>query len=176
MQSVNKRKLFIICTVITIGSNYALDKLTKILAVGFLKGKPPVSFFNDVMVFTYAENTGAFLSFGSSFNIVLKTIIMLVIPVAVCLFGMYWCMLKEKYISRCIILSTVIGGGLGNLIDRIIHNFTVVDFLNFGIGNLRTGVLNVADLSVTFGVIVFVIVDFFLNKREQKELNQEKIK
>jgi signal peptidase II len=92
---------------------------------------------------------------------------MLIIPMAVCLFGIYWCMLQEKYISRCIILSTIIGGGLGNLIDRIIHNFTVVDFLNFGIGSLRTGVLNIADLSVTFGVILFVIFDFLLTKNEK---------
>ena len=54
-------------------------------------------------------------------------------------------------------LVTIIGGGLGNLIDRLSNNFRVVDFINFGIGNVRTGILNVADMSVTFGVIILAI-------------------
>lgn len=169
--NIQKRKRFILISSLVLIINYVLDKGTKLLAIAFLRGKPPISFLNDLIVLTYAENTGAFLSFGSSFNIVLKSIIMLIIPMAVCLFGIYWCMLKEKYMSRCIILSTIIGGGLGNLIDRIIHNFTVVDFLNFGIGKLRTGVLNIADLSVTFGVIIFVLFDYFLHKKDTQTLN-----
>lgn len=171
MKSIINRKKYIIISILVLLGNYILDKASKLLAIAFLKGKPAISFLNDFVVFTYAENTGAFLSFGSSFNFVIKTIVMLIIPMAVCLFGIFWCMFKEKYISRCIILSTIIGGGLGNLIDRIIHNFTVVDFLNFGIGSLRTGVLNIADLSVTFGVILFVIFDYFLTKKENKKIN-----
>ena len=165
-KSIFQRRKFIVISIVVILANYLLDKVTKLLAINYLQHKVPISFFNDLVVLTYAENTGAFLSFGSNFNSVLKAIVMLVLPMAVCLFGIFWCMIKEKYISRCIILSTIIGGGVGNLIDRIIHNFTVVDFLNFGIGNLRTGVLNVADLSVTFGVILFVIFDYLINKKE----------
>ena len=55
--------------------------------------------------------------------------------------------------------SSVIAGGLGNLLDRLFNGFRVIDFMNFGIGNLRTGILNVADLSITFGVIIFIIYD-----------------
>ena len=51
--------------------------------------------------------------------------------------------------------------GLGNLLDRLFNGFRVIDFMNFGIGNLRTGILNVADLSITFGVIIFIIYDLF---------------
>ena len=54
-------------------------------------------------------------------------------------------------------MVTIIGGGLGNLIDRLSNDFRVVDFINFGIGNVRTGILNVADMSVTFGVIFLAI-------------------
>ena len=53
-------------------------------------------------------------------------------------------------------LSFVAGGGLSNLIDRASRQGRVVDFLNFGIGNLRTGILNVADIFITFGALYVV--------------------
>ena len=43
----------------------------------------------------------------------------------------------------------------------------VIDFLNFGIGGLRTGILNVADLSVTFGALAFILMQFFAEKNKQ---------
>jgi lipoprotein signal peptidase len=52
-----------------------------------------------------------------------------------------------------IILASIIDSGLGNLIDRSFNNFRVVDFINFGIGNSRTEILNVGDMFVTFGVL-----------------------
>ena len=55
------------------------------------------------------------------------------------------------------IIVSIIGGGLGNLIDRLSNNFRVVDFLNFGIGSLRTGILNIADMSVTIGVLFLAV-------------------
>lgn len=163
--SFTNRKKYILLATVTILLNYSLDQLGKFLANKLLKGEPPLSFLGNFFVLTYAENSGAFLGLGSSFNIIAKYIIMIILPLGVCLYGIYWCFFKEKMIAKCIILSTIIGGGLGNLIDRIIHNFTVIDFLNFGIGNLRTGVLNIADISVTFGVILFVIYDFYYYPR-----------
>ena len=66
-------------------------------------------------------------------------------------------MLKEEDTKRIIYLSCIIGGGLGNLADRLFNNFMVIDFLNFGVWNLRTGILNCADLSVTFGAILLLL-------------------
>ena len=101
---------------------------------------------------------------------------LLVIPILVCFWGLYWCLFKEKDTFRCILFSSVIAGGLGNLLDRLFNGFRVIDFMNFGIGNLRTGILNVADLSITFGVIIFIIYDIFFAEdkllADKKETSQ----
>jgi signal peptidase II len=54
-------------------------------------------------------------------------------------------------------VSLVFAGGVGNLIDRIIHNGFVVDFINIGIGPIRTGIFNVADVAVMGGSILLCL-------------------
>lgn len=146
-------------------ANLAIDRITKILAFEHLKGKAPLSFLWDTMILTYAENSGAFLSMGSHWPFYIKYTVLLILPIAVCLYGIYWCLFKEKNRIRGILIMTILGGGLSNLVDRLMNNFLVTDFLNFGIGSIRTGVLNVADLSVTFGAIILLIHEF---KRESQ--------
>ena len=160
----SKRKKMIWVTIISFVINFGLDRLTKILAVEFLKGNPPKSFLGGIFKLIYAENTGAFLSMGANFPIVLKYILLAIIPILVCFWGLYWCLFKEKDTFRCILFTSVIAGGLGNLLDRLFNGFSVIDFMNFGIGNLRTGILNVADLSITFGVLIFIVYDIFFAK------------
>jgi signal peptidase II len=53
-------------------------------------------------------------------------------------------------------MAAVVAGGAGNLVDRIWFQGGVVDFLNVGFGNLRTGIFNVADMYITCAV-VFVL-------------------
>ena len=57
-------------------------------------------------------------------------------------------------------LSLVVGGGFGNLADRIFNEGRVIDFMNIGIGSLRTGVFNVADIALSFGIVWFLAVSF----------------
>ncbi len=51
-------------------------------------------------------------------------------------------------------LSLFCGGGLGNLADRLIHDGYVTDFLNIGLGPLRTGIFNVADVALMAGCLL----------------------
>ena len=51
----------------------------------------------------------------------------------------------------------MMGGGVGNLIDRIFNDGAVVDFLNIGIGSVRTGIFNVADMSIMLGLVLFLL-------------------
>lgn len=148
-----KHKKQIVLTIIVLFSNYSLDRITKLLAIEFLKGKETISLFYNTVIFKYAENSGAFLSVGSDWPDIIKYLILLIIPTLICFYGLYYCAFKVTESKLLIILVCIIGGGLGNLIDRIFNDFRVVDFINFGIGNLRTGILNVADMSVTFGVL-----------------------
>ena len=54
------------------------------------------------------------------------------------------------------------------MVDRLFNDFKVIDFMNFGIGGLRTGILNAADLSVTFGVIVLFIFEIKTTVQREK--------
>jgi signal peptidase II len=63
---------------------------------------------------------------------------------------------KSGAFSVVLAVSLFIAGGVGNLIDRIMHNGSVVDFLNVGIGPLRTGIFNFADVFVMGGSMLLL--------------------
>ena len=54
-------------------------------------------------------------------------------------------------------MALVVGGGLGNLVDRVMREGAVVDFLNVGIGPVRTGIFNMADVFIVAGVSFLVL-------------------
>jgi signal peptidase II len=72
--------------------------------------------------------------------------------------------LSREYVA-C--LALVCAGGLSNLIDRIAYGGRVVDFLNVGMGPLRTGIFNVADMAITGGALL-LLIDSFRRKPEMK--------
>ena len=146
-------------------TNYILDRATKLLAFEFLRGKGEIPVIGNYFTLIYTENGGAFLSMGTTWNPYVKYVILLIIPIIICLLLFYYILAKEKYLRKIVIMGSIIGGGLGNLVDRLFNGFKVIDFLNFGIGNIRTGVLNVADLSVTFGIIILLLSEMYVRKQ-----------
>ena len=130
------------------------DQVTKHLAEQSLINSGIISLFKDGFRLQYAENPGAFLSLGAQipeqWRYGLFTIAMgifLIILVSYLLFS------KGLNQTESVSLALVAGGGIGNLIDRLIHHGRVVDFLNLGIGQVRTGIFNFADIAITLGVI-----------------------
>jgi len=164
------RRKQISLTIIVLTINYGLDRITKIFAESYLQGRETISYFYNTIVLEYAENRGAFLSVGSDWPDTIKYITLLIIPILGCLYGLYYCAFKLKDRTQLIAVVSIIGGGLGNLIDRLFNDFSVIDFLNFGIGSVRTGILNVADMSVTFGVIYLLFYQFRSKKEEQPQI------
>ena len=165
MGNTDRKKQILLCIVVAV-INIAADRITKLVAVEFLKNKNPIELLNRIVVIGYTENTGAFLSFGRGWPEVLKYILLLYIPIAICLSVFIYCLFIEKDKIRTILLMSIISGGIGNLVDRLLNKFSVIDFLNFGIGSLRTGILNVADLSITFGAITLIIYEIVSNRRK----------
>ncbi len=55
-------------------------------------------------------------------------------------------------------LSMILSGGASNLYDRILNNGAVIDFLNIGLGSIRTGVFNIADIVIVVGVLMFILL------------------
>ena len=65
---------------------------------------------------------------------------------------------RHESISVVVAVAFILAGGIGNQIDRISNHGLVTDFINLGIGPLRTGVFNVADMAVTFGGIAIALM------------------
>ena len=157
-----KRAIFVL---VLISIFIFLDQFTKYIAYSKLYGRGQLSFFFDTFRLVYAENTGAFLSFGSNFPYPWNFILFILVPI-IFLIGILWYVIfteKAPPIER-IALILIAGGGISNLIDRILRNHYVVDFMNFGIGPVRTGILNVADMFITGGFIVLLILS--INKKK----------
>lgn len=147
-------------------ANAALDRVTKLMAVAWLKDSAPVAFLRDTVVLYYTENSGAFLSLGSNWPPALKYAFLLAVPIAVCVAGFVYCCVAETDLTRALLIVTVLAGGMCNLFDRVTNDFRVIDFMNFGIGPLRTGVLNVADLSVTFGALFLILHEWKTTRKQ----------
>jgi signal peptidase II len=152
------RWVFVIAAAVTFAVNWGADRVTKALAVSLLQGRDPVSFLGDLVVLKFTVNTGAFLSLGQAWPEPLKMAVLLALPVLVCGAALVWAVAGEKSLVRSVLIVTIAAGGVGNLGDRLFNHFQVIDFLNFGVGPLRTGILNVADLSVTFGVLAYLLL------------------
>jgi signal peptidase II len=156
---LRERKKYIIVAVGTALINYLVDWLTKYLALTFLKGNEPISYFDDMVILTFAENGGAFLGLGADWSVYVKYAVLLIVPMAICISALFYLMFKEKDMKRAALISCIVGGGMGNLIDRLCNDFKAIDFLNFGVLDIRTGILNTADLSITFGAIILLIYE-----------------
>lgn len=63
-------------------------------------------------------------------------------------------------------LTLVLGGAIGNLVDRIYHGY-VIDFLDFYIGHKHWPAFNVADIAISIGVVALIALSFFDKKKER---------
>ncbi len=143
------------------------DQTTKRVAEQTLKGSAVLSMLNDTVRLLYVENTGAFLGFGSWFPAKLKFWTFLIMPI-VMLTGMLLFGLYSRRMTRLqlLFLMLAVGGGLSNLIDRVFLGGKVTDFLNMGIGSLRTGIFNIADVAIMFGMFGLVMTQSWAAPRE----------
>ena len=146
------RVLLAAALVATIGC----DRVTKRLATEALAGGPDRTFLADTIRLGYAENRGGFLGLGSNFPPALRTAIFTG-GTGLALVGLAFAALRFRWQGLTLAgVGLFVAGGLSNWIDRLVHGH-VVDFLNVGIGPLRTGVFNVADVAIMIGMALLVI-------------------
>jgi signal peptidase II len=143
------------------------DQATKALARETLSGRPPISLLGGVIHLEHAENLGAFMSLGARLPAQARFLLGVVFSGAMLIVALVFA-LRAHDISRAqlICLAFFIGGGIGNLIDRIWNNGAVTDFVMFSAGPLRTGILNLADIGITFGAVAFMLLSFFERQGE----------
>lgn len=134
------------------------DQVTKVIARDQLASSPPVSLLNGVIRLVYSQNSGAFLSLGAQLPASLRFLFFVVFAGGV-LAALVAFILREEKVSLLLLtgLSLLACGGIGNLIDRILHHGDVVDFMILQVGSLHTGIFNVADLAIVAGVCVVLL-------------------
>lgn len=167
---MSSKKRFGLVTLILFIS-IVLDQGTKKMASQMLMGHAPISYWSNFFRLDYVENPGAFLSLGGTLSPEVRFWV-LNIAVSIFLLVLLYSVLTNRAMSlfNTVCLSLVLGGGISNLIDRFFrHNGQVIDFMNMGIGSLRTGVFNVADVFIMFGIIAYALTTLVSPQAESEE-------
>lgn len=143
----------------------ALDQIVKAIVVHSLMALTTVPIIPNVFHLTYIENTGAAFSIlsGRSTLLIITTLALL----AMLFFWLYELPKTRQYMRLNTAIAFVIGGALGNLIDRIHYGY-VVDFFDFRL--IGFAIFNVADVFVCVGcalIIIDVIKNDFNKKPDQ---------
>lgn len=152
---------------IAVSSFVGCDQVTKNLAKTHLMDGHIVSYLNNTFVLKYAENTGAFLSMGNELSDTVSFWIFIALPIIflIGLFVFVLLKLRELSLMKLLGFALILAGGMGNVIDRILYDRHVTDFMILGIQNVRTGIFNFADLFVSVGAVTLLL--FYRTKKEE---------
>ncbi len=142
---------FVLC------SSVGCDQVTKEVAREALQFEAPRLLLNDSVLFLYAENPGVAFSIGATLPARAREVL-LIFGVGIILLGMSIYLFGQRNVTPVYLLgaSLVVGGGLGNLLDRIFNDGHVIDFVMIRLGIFRTAIFNVADVLILTGVALLL--------------------
>ncbi len=163
---LSRRSLFIILTIIL---TIAVDQISKILVRTYVIPSQKSEIIGQYFTLHNVENVGAFLGMGSDLSPLLKLVLLLIFPIVVLGFVTYH-IFKDHTLDKLSIFAfaSIIGGGIANVFDRIAYG-SVTDFFHINLGGVfRTGIFNMADLSVTTGMVLLLLVSF---KKKKEPIN-----
>jgi signal peptidase II len=144
--------------IVLVGTTIGCDRVTKHLASTTLAGAPPRSLLADTVRLDYTENTGGFLSLGAELPVAARTALFTVVTGLSLLVMIVMAIQSRRSVWSLIGLSLFIAGGASNWLDRLAFG-RVVDFINVGFGPVRTGIFNVADVTIMFGAGLLILTE-----------------
>lgn len=134
------------------------DQALKQVARTTLDGSPAISLAADAVRFELVSNPGSFLGLGAGLPPGLRGLIFLaLVPLALVVLCAVLLRRGLDFKHQLVGLALVAGGGLGNWLDRLLHGGAVTDFVSVGLGPVRSGIFNLADLAVILGAILVAI-------------------
>ena len=170
MQRMWRLSLVVLILVACVGC----DRAAKAIAKEELGSSPPISLWNDSVRFEYTENSGAFLGLGSRLPSQVRFVLLVLFAGAgLVLTLVYLVRMPSPDWLPLVGLSLLSGGGIGNLIDRILNQGAVTDFVSIGWGPLRTGVFNLADVAIVAGVIALFLWSALEGRKGQATTGDE---
>ena len=141
---------------------FAFDRITKLYVISENEKSLSAELFESkyLNIFLIWNEGVAFglLSFNESFGYNLVTII-----IAIVIIVLIAMLLNAKKLKRLALLC-VIGGAFGNFYDRVVFN-AVPDFIDFHFGEFHWFIFNIADIFITVGILLLLIVDIFFKKQ-----------
>ena len=156
---MSKKKIIDLIFVIFI---FSIDRLSKLLVIKSAEANGEVNFsVTSFLNFNLIWNEGiafGLLSFNDKFYYNLITLLIAVITSII-----IWLANKSKGVEKLGFLM-IVGGSLGNLFDRIFYS-SVPDFIDISINNFHWFIFNVADIFITIGVILLIILEFFKKEK-----------
>lgn len=152
--------------VLVLAGSVAVDQVTKEIATPALKDKGAFIYLGDLFRLQWAQNEGAFLSLGGNLPPSARYWL-LTVGVGLLLLGITGYTLKTAKLDAWQVAgyALIVGGGGSNWFDRARFDGKVVDFMNMGIGTLRTGIFNVADLWILVGIGVLMVHGWIQEKK-----------
>ena len=166
---MNARLVRTLSIILLIAANIGCDQVSKNMAREQIEYREHIEVVGKMLSLTKVENTGAFLGMGSNFPDWVKSILLLGLP-ALVMIGIFVYLLVKPELNKITVtgLTFIVGGGIGNLYDRILYG-QVTDFLHMDFGGVfRTGIFNMADVSVMVGTGL-ILLDGFKKKPKDKE-------
>jgi len=158
--------------VIIILANIAADQVTKKMTRDRIEYNETIEVIGEYLILTKVENEGAFLGMGSSLSPTMRKVLLLILPAAVMIALLVY-LIRNKEITRMsmIALSFIVGGGIGNIYDRIVYG-SVTDMVFIDLQFAHTGIFNLADVSVMIGTGLILLEQFLPKKKEEPELGE----
>ena len=129
-----------------------IDQISKLLVVNLLTKTDSIAIIKNFFYLTYINNDGAAFSILVGKRILLILVAILVIIILIRYIKKNNIQNKLEIIS----LALIIGGSLGNLMDRVVRGY-VIDFLDFKIFNYNFPIFNLADTFIVIGVILLLL-------------------
>ncbi len=168
-----KRILRTLTIIAVLCCNIGCDQASKKIVRQTVEYNEQISLINHFLTLTKVENTGAFLSVGHSLPRVVRIVLLNLLPLLVLGFAFIYLLTKKNLPNRIMMgLCFIIGGGVGNIYDRIVYG-SVTDFLHMDFSLFQTGVFNMADVSIMIGTFLFLL-DVFTKPNQLTSQSAEK--
>jgi signal peptidase II len=146
------------------------DQLSKNIVRDKIGKYEQIILIDNFLTLTKVENDGAFLSTGSSLPQPLKSILLNGMPVLILTIALLYVLTKKNLSTVLVIgICLVIGGGLGNIYDRMIRG-SVTDFLHMDFIVFQTGIFNLADVSIMTGMVLILFESAVKKFRAEDEM------
>lgn len=160
--------MFVLLVLLGIAGLVAVDQLTKVLAVTYLRDGP-VALWDGVFDLTYVENRGAAFGLGQGYGWLFAVLTVILSC------GILWLLFSTRRFRHPLAVASgmlIVAGGIGNLIDRVGRGF-VVDFLYFKL--IDFPVFNVADCCVVIGAILLAVYVLFIYREPEAKSDERPV-